>query len=65
MYELFEEILDERNLTAYKVAKESGVDKQVLSNWKHGRSIPSFINMAKIARFLGISLDEFAKVVLS
>lgn len=65
MYELFEEILDERNLTAYRVAKEAGVDKQVLSNWKHGRSIPNFINMAKIARFLGISLDEFAKVVLS
>lgn len=65
MYEKFEELLDERELTLYRVAKESGVNKQVLSNWKHGRSTPSFVNMAKLAKFLGISLDVFGKEVLS
>lgn len=65
MYDKFEEIVYEKNLTFYAVAKGAGVDKQVLSNWKHGRSIPSFKNMAKIAKFLGVSLDVFGKEVLS
>lgn len=64
MYEKFEEIVFDKNLTFYAVAKGAGVNKQVLSNWKHGRSTPSFENMAKIAKFLGISLDIFAKEVV-
>lgn len=64
MYELFEEICEEREISLYGVAKGAGVDKQILSNWKHGRSIPNFVNMAKIAKFLGISLDVFAREVV-
>lgn len=65
MYEMFEEIIEERNISMYGVAKGAGIDTQILSNWKHGRSTPSFVNMAKIAKFLGISLDDFARSVLS
>ena len=64
MYEVFEEICEEREISLYGVAKGAGIDKQILSNWKHGRSIPNFVNMAKIAKFLGISLDVFAREVI-
>lgn len=64
MYETFEEICEEQKISFYAVAKGAGVNKQVLSNWKHGRSTPSFENMAKIAKFLGISLDIFAREVV-
>lgn len=64
MYEVFEKICEQRELSLYGVAKGAGIDTQILSNWKHGRSIPNFVNMAKIAKFLGISLDVFAREVV-
>lgn len=36
MYEIFEKLLREKGITAYKVAKEAGVTQTALSNWKTG-----------------------------
>ena len=57
MYEYFEKILKERGLTAYRVAKETGVTQSTLSDWKRGRSTPKTENMKKIADFLNVSVD--------
>lgn len=57
MYEIFEQLLQEHNLTAYKVAKEAGVTQTALSNWKQGRSTPTTKTLQKIADYFGVTID--------
>ena len=37
MYEKFEELLKKNNVTAYRVAKETGVTTATLKSWKQGK----------------------------
>lgn len=57
MYEVFEQLLQKNNLTAYKVAKEAGVTQTALSNWKSGRSTPTTKTLQKIADYFGVTID--------
>ena len=40
MYEIFEQLLSKYGVTAYKVAKETGITTATLSNWKQGKYTP-------------------------
>lgn len=40
MYSVFEKLLKDRGITAYKVAKDTGVTTATLSSWKTGRYEP-------------------------
>ena len=57
MYEIFEQLLQKYGVTAYKVAKETGVTQSTLSDWKRGRSTPKTNNMQKIADYFGVTVD--------
>lgn len=57
MYEIFEKLLQEKGITSYKVAKETGLSQTTFSDWKRGRSTPKTDNMQKIADYLGVTLD--------
>lgn len=57
MYEIFEQLLQQYGVSAYKVAKATGVTQSTLSDWKRGRSTPKSENMKKIADYFGISID--------
>ncbi|MFR6330974.1 MAG: helix-turn-helix domain-containing protein, partial [Eisenbergiella sp.] len=57
MYDVFEQLLQKHNVTAYRVAKEAGVTQTALSNWKSGRSTPSTPTLQKIADYFGVSVD--------
>lgn len=57
MYEIFESLLREKGITAYKISKETGVTQTALSNWKRGKSTPNAINLQKLADYLEVSLD--------
>lgn len=57
MYEIFEILLKEKNVTAYRVAKETGIATATLSDWKNGRSKPKQDKLKKIADYFGVSLD--------
>ena len=57
MYEIFEKLLRERGVTAYKVAKETGIGTATLSNWKNGKYTPKQDKMQKIADFFGVTVD--------
>ena len=57
MYEIFKRLLEERNLTPYKVHKATGISTATLSDWKNGRSTPKMDKLKKIADFLGVSVD--------
>lgn len=57
MYEIFERLLQKHGVSAYKVAKETGVTQSTLSDWKRGRSTPKTENMKKIADYFGVSVE--------
>lgn len=57
MYEIFEQLLREKGVTPYRVAKDSGVTQTSLSNWKSGKSVPSFSTLQKIADYFDVTVD--------
>lgn len=57
MYEIFEQLLQNFGVTAYRVAKETGVTQSTLSDWKRGRSTPKADNMKKLADYFNVSVD--------
>lgn len=56
MYEIFEKLLKEHGITAYRVAKETGVTTATLTSWKQGKYTPKPEKMQKIADYFGVSL---------
>lgn len=57
MYEIFERLLAEKHVTAYKVAKEANITQTALSNWKMGKSTPGIKNLQKIADYFEVTID--------
>lgn len=57
MYEYFQYLLDKYGVTAYKVAKETGVTTATLTNWKKGKYNPKPDKLQKIADYFGVPLS--------
>ncbi|MDN8591920.1 helix-turn-helix domain-containing protein [Paenibacillus sp. 11B] len=57
MYEIFELLLKEHNVTAYRVAKETGITTATLTSWKQGKYTPKQEKLQKIADYFGVTLD--------
>ena len=57
MYERFMQLVQEKNITAYRVSKETGVTQTTLSDWKTGRGTPKTATLQKIADYFGVSVD--------
>jgi transcriptional regulator with XRE-family HTH domain len=58
MYEYYAMLRDAKGLTDYKVAKLSGVSRSTLSDWKTGKHTPTFENISKIAKALGVEPSD-------
>lgn len=52
MYEIFEQLCQEKGVTAYKVCKETGITTATISNWKAGRYTPKQEKNAENSRLL-------------
>lgn len=57
MYEIFKNLMNEKNVTPYRVAKETGIASATLSDWKNGKSTPKADKLKKIADYFGVTLD--------
>lgn len=57
MYEIFEKLIKEKGITAYRVAKETGLGTSTFSDWKIGRSAPKIDKLKKIADYLEVDID--------
>ena len=55
MYKRFEMLCEEKGITPYRVAKETGITTATLSNWKAGRYTPKADKLYRIAQYLGVS----------
>lgn len=61
-YARFKEILDEKSITSYRVAKDLNFSPMLLSDWKLDKSKPRFDTMVSIANYLNVPVTEFADV---
>ena len=56
-YEIFDKLCKKHGVTAYHVAKSTGVSTATLSSWKVGRYTPKADKLQKIADYFGVSVD--------
>jgi transcriptional regulator with XRE-family HTH domain len=56
MYSIFESLLEKHGVTAYKVAKATGITTSTLTSWKQGKYVPKPDKLQKIADYSGVSL---------
>lgn len=56
-YEVFESLLKENNVTAYKVSKETGIPTSTFTAWKKGSYVPKIDKLQKIADYFEVSLE--------
>lgn len=59
MYEKFAKLLEDRGVTAYQVAKATGISPTTLSEWKNGKYVPKADKLMMIAQFFNVPLDYF------
>ncbi len=61
MYKRFEELIEEKNITPYKVAKETGISTATISSWKQGKYTPKVDKLLKIADYLECDVMELLR----
>jgi len=59
VYKMYEKARDEKSLTDYEVAKQTGLSRSTLSEWKSGLHTPSLETLKKLADFFGKTVDYF------
>lgn len=58
MYEKYAILRDERHLTDYRVAKETGISTATMTQWKQGRCTPKIDKIKKIAEYFGVPIED-------
>ena len=58
MYQKYVELRDQKGVTDYRVACETGITKSTFTDWKSGRSTPKNDKLEKIAKLFGVTVGE-------
>lgn len=56
-YKVFAQLLAERNITPYRIYKDTGVPQSSMSEWKRGNSVPKYDKLQKISEYFNVSVD--------
>lgn len=59
IYDKIESLLRQNNITAYKLAKDTGFSTGLLSQWKTRKQKPSIDKIKKIAEYFSVPIDFF------
>lgn len=59
MYEKFEALLNSKGVSAYQVAKATGVSNSMLSSWKKNRTTPKMNTLQLIADYFNVPISYF------
>lgn len=54
---IFVKLMEEKGLTPYRVAKETGITQATLSRWKTGKVNPSLETLQVLADYFHVSID--------
>jgi transcriptional regulator with XRE-family HTH domain len=63
MYQDYAALRDERHITDYQVAKETGINQSTLTAWKNGEYTPKVDKLAKIAKLFHVPLEQLIEEV--
>ncbi len=55
--ERFVKLLQNNGVTAYKIAKDTGISQGLMGEYKKGIKLPTIQNLVKIADYLNCSVD--------
>lgn len=55
--DLFVQLLQERDITAYKLAKDTNLSEALISNWKSGRQLPKYDSIKILCNYFNVSAD--------
>lgn len=58
--DILTELLSERGINTLRLAKEIGVPKSLVYEWRNGQREPSVANMVKLADYFGVPLEYLA-----
>ncbi len=59
MYKKYVKLRDEKGLTDYRIAKETGITKSTFTDWKNGRCQPKVDKLKILADYFGVSIEYF------
>lgn len=59
MYKKFAALLYEKHMTAYRVAKDTGISATVFSDWKSGKSKPKADKLKILANYFDVPIEYF------
>jgi len=55
--DVFVNLLQERNVSSYRLTKDTGLPNGTISKWKNGVQYPSIESLVKLANYFGVSTD--------
>ena len=55
--DLFVKLLQENNVTAYKLSKDTGINESLIRQWKSGRQLPKYDSIKILCDYFDISAD--------
>ena len=58
-YEVFCSLLENKKVTAYQVAKATGISSTVFSDWKSGKSKPKYDKLMKLSDYFNVDVSCF------
>lgn len=58
MYERYVELRNQKGVSDYRVAKDTGIPKSTFSDWKSGRSKPKIAKLKILAGYFDVTVDE-------
>ena len=59
MYSKYVKLRNDKGITDYRVAIDTGIPKSTFSDWKSGRSKPKTDKLKILADYFGVSVDYF------
>lgn len=55
--EILTKLMDSRNLSAYRIFKDTDIPEATIGRWKNGKSVPNSENLQKLSAYFGVSTD--------
>ena len=55
--DIFSDLLQTRDVSSYRLTKDTGLDNGLISKWKNNKSLPSADMLIKLADYFDVSVD--------
>ena len=59
---VLQDVREARGLTPSRLAKKAGINRQLITNYENGRSVPGFIVLRKIVVALGVEANDLLDI---